>query len=171
MYFPVIPTRDYNTSSSLTSLNWWYIYVPENVKEKEIKVDLLDFNSAMKKVFSTCEINGFPKYRLFVNEKNREAIVEFALAGYPKDNLSISIKPHENSKNQKMLWISGNEAQSTPEEFEMVSGTMKSSKFKFGFLLPKYIDVVSSRYKDGVLSIHLKENIPEDEKEMKIAIL
>lgn len=174
MYFPVTFTaRDCGTSSSLSStFNWWYVYVPEKVKEKEMKVDLLDFTDVMKKVFSTCEINGFPKYRLFVDEKEQKAIVEFALAGYPKEKLSVSVKPYENSKDQKMLWVSGEEVEpNMTEGYEMVSGTMKSSRFKFGVLLPKYMEVVSSKYENGVLQIHLKQNVPEEEKEMKIAIL
>ncbi|MCX8008226.1 MAG: hypothetical protein N3A54_00825 [Patescibacteria group bacterium] len=183
MFFPISITtasttglREYvrENTSLFSSPTYWYLKITEPLFENtsgEVKVDVLGFRDTMKAIFNSFNSMPFPKYRLYVNEATQEAYVDFALAGYFTDDITVTRKPYEGSKDQHMIWVSIKEAD-VPygKGYEHVSSTMKTGKVAFGFVLPKYMEVRSVKYEDGLLKFDLKMNPPEELKEVQLKV-
>jgi len=104
------------------------------------------------------DIKGYPHYNIKKLNDNKW-IIELAIAGFDKDNISIEVK-------DSIMTISG-ELQSTDE---YIYKGISSKKFSKTFTLAEYTEVESAEMKNGILSISLEKNIPEDKKPQKIKI-
>lgn len=174
------------TATSTSYYDYGYGYLPSSYsyliiyKEKEksdnnkneeggVKMSILDFQETMKRMLVSLNNMPFPKYRLLVKEKTEEAIVEFALAGYSKENISISLRDAITESPQ--LFIKIDEVKDAVDDgFEFVAGNLKHSKVSFGFFLPKYMKVTNATFENGLLRIHLKMEIPLERKDVKVEI-
>ncbi|MCX8009475.1 MAG: hypothetical protein N3A54_07350, partial [Patescibacteria group bacterium] len=89
MYIPYSYYYSPSTSPSTTSYYYYFFEIPEEdlSKKSEIKVNVYGFIDIMKNIFNVFNSMSFPKYRLYVNDSKQEAIVEFGLAGYDKEDI------------------------------------------------------------------------------------
>lgn len=104
------------------------------------------------------DVKGYPHYNIKKLNDNKW-IIELAIAGFDKDNINIEVK-------DSIMTISG-ELQSTDE---YIYKGISSKKFSKTFTLAEYTEVKSAEMKNGILSISLEKNIPEDKKPQKIKI-
>lgn len=107
--------------------------------------------------------NNYPPYNL-INVADSLFILEFALAGFDKDEVSITI---ENGQ----LKISGQ--RSEVEEDESVTYLHKgiaARKFSTVFNLPEYMEVEQALFSNGILEVTLEKRIPEEKKPKTIKI-
>ena len=104
------------------------------------------------------DVKGYPHYNIKKLNDNKW-IIELAIAGFDKDNINIEVK-------DSIMTISG-ELQSTDE---YIYKGISSKKFSKTFTLAEYTEVESAEMKNGILSISLEKNIPEDKKPQKIKI-
>ena len=104
------------------------------------------------------DVKGYPHYNIKKLSDNKW-IIELAIAGFDKDNINIEVK-------DSIMTISG-ELQSTDE---YIYKGISSKKFSKTFTLAEYTEVKSAEMKNGILSISLEKNIPEDKKPQKIKI-
>jgi molecular chaperone IbpA len=107
--------------------------------------------------------NNYPPYNL-INVADSLFILEFALAGFDKDEVSITV---ENGQ----LKISGQ--RSEVEEDESVTYLHKgiaARKFSTVFNLPEYMEVEQALFSNGILEITLEKRIPEEKKPKTIEI-
>lgn len=107
--------------------------------------------------------NNYPPYNL-INVADSLFILEFALAGFDKDEVSITV---ENGQ----LKISGQ--RSEVEEDESVTYLHKgiaARKFSTIFNLPEYMEVEQALFSNGILEITLEKRIPEEKKPKTIEI-
>ncbi len=167
----ILPANIPSTLPQVTT-TWYYILTSDSPDEKNKKVngDILSFDEVMKKLLVPINTRNFPKYRLLVKEDdkgNQECIIEFALAGYKKENIDVSLRKDEEVP---QLFVTVSDSERFYDGFVEIDGNMKQSKVVFGFNLPKYMDIVSAKFEDGLLIVKLKMNVPEDKRHIKVVV-
>lgn len=103
----------------------------------------------------------FPFYDI-IKLSDTEYRLNMALAGYAQEDISIVL--HNQS-----LTIEGSVPQPENEINYMYKG-LSLVPFKRTFEVMEYMEVTSASFKDGILSIELLQNVPEDKKPRTIAI-
>ena len=89
-----------------------------------------------------------------------EYLIELAVAGFSKDELNIEFK-------DRTLTVTG-EHKSKGREY--IHRGISTKKFKRTFRLSEHVKVHGADLKDGVLSIDLKYEVPEEMRPRKIEI-
>lgn len=112
------------------------------------------------KVFYTKPTVAYPPYNI-VKIDDDEFVMEFAIAGFSKDEVNISV-------DKGVLHINGEKVDA--EERHYVHKGIAARKFVRAFTLPEYFEVLSAKMQDGILNITLIRNIPEDKKPKTIDI-
>ena len=101
-----------------------------------------------------------------VNQKKGVHGITLALAGFDKEDLDVSVK-------EQTLTIAG-DIQKT--DFSDISNTythrgIAKRNFKKIFALGRNIEVENVVLKNGLLTVHLKENLPKNEQTQQIEIM
>ena len=105
--------------------------------------------------------NEYPPYDIIKEGENNYKI-ELAVAGFKKDELSIQLK-------ENTLTIKG-ETNSKNSDGEYLHKNIARRSFSKGFSLADNIEIGSASFEDGVLSVNLTQNIPEEQKPKEIKI-
>ena len=100
----------------------------------------------------------YPPYN--IKEQDDEGVIEFAVAGYGQDDLTVDVK-------ENTLSIKGSK---DDRDTSYVHKGISSKKFQRSFQLHKHVIVTGAELKDGMLSVKYKREIPEAEKPRKINI-
>jgi len=107
----------------------------------------------------TGDVKGYPHYNIKKLDDNKWSI-ELALAGFSKDDIEIEVK--DNIMNIK--------GELKEENNEFVYKGISSRKFSKSFTLAEFTECESAKMENGILSIILEKNIPEDKKPQKVKI-
>jgi molecular chaperone IbpA len=106
---------------------------------------------------------NYPPYnQIRLNDK--EYILSFALAGFSKDDVSVSLE------NRKLTVRGEKKDPELPEGAEYVYKGIAARKFTDIFTLPEFFEVIGAEFKDGILDIKLEKQIPEDKLPKTIKI-
>ena len=134
------------------------------------------FNSLIDEFFNNSfpttliKQDSYPKYnikRLYA-EKGSEAmydngfVIEMALAGWDKDDLEIYTEEGTLYINSKVQESEDNKAQNIAEDYYYNGITMRS--FSWSMNLPKYAVIKETTFKNGLLSVTVKIEVPEEQK-------
>ena len=106
----------------------------------------------------------YPPYNVVqINED--EYMISIAVAGFGHDNLSVT-------KDKNNLVIEGNHAADTIETSEVnyLHKGISERNFRREFQLADYVEIENAHLELGILSVHLKREIPEEQKPKTIAI-
>jgi molecular chaperone IbpA len=130
----------------------------------ETMLGLLDdpFFNRLNQTVRTTQ-NNYPPYNL-IKVGQDLFILEFALAGFDKEEVSITVENNQ-------LKVSGQ--RSEVEEDESVTFLHKgiaARKFSTVFNLPEYVEVESAIFSNGILEVTLEKHIPEEKKPKTIEI-
>ncbi|MQF98546.1 MAG: Hsp20/alpha crystallin family protein [SAR202 cluster bacterium] len=107
----------------------------------------------------TSQVNSnFPPYNII--QKDKTTLVEVALAGYSKDDLNVVVE-------EGILSIAASGHSEHSEDHVHVHKGIATRKFKRDFKLGEHVEVKSAEFNDGLLTVTLEENIPE-EKQPKV---
>jgi len=108
---------------------------------------------------------NYPPYNIVqVNED--EYTISVAVAGFSLDNLSVT-------KDKKVLVIEGKQNMGELVDEESVNYLHKGiseRSFRREFQLGDHVEIVSANLELGILSVHLKREVPEEAKPKTIAI-
>ena len=107
----------------------------------------------------TGDVKGYPHYNIKKLDDNKWNI-ELALAGFSKDDIEIEVK-------DSIMNIKG---ELKEENNEFVYKGISSRKFSKSFTLAEFTECESAQMENGILSITLEKNIPEDKKPQKVKI-
>ena len=110
---------------------------------------------------------SFPPYDLLrVDDDN--AVLEFALAGYDKETIDITVKPTET--NVRILEVCGGagDDENTEESYEHRG--IARRKFTTRIPLSQYWEVSDAKFENGILSVNLYRNVPEEKKSVSINV-
>jgi molecular chaperone IbpA len=103
--------------------------------------------------------SGFPHYNIR-KETEGKYVIELALAGYKKDEVSVEVKDN-------VLIIEG---KSKEDLSNYVHQGIAKRSFKRQFQLADYVECKSGKLENGMLNVELEYNPPESKKPKKIAI-
>lgn len=105
-------------------------------------------------------VTNYPPYNI-VKINDDKIVMEFAVAGFKKDDVSISTE-------NNVLSIKAEKPET--EEKNYLHRGIAARKFARAFTLPEYFEVESAGFEDGILYVDLIRNIPEEKKPKKITI-
>lgn len=121
------------------------------------------FDSLMRAA-STSNSTNYPPYNV-VKHSDDEFSIELAVAGFGEEEIEIEL---ENS----VLTVSGEK--SAEDQFRegvvFLHQGISSRSFKRSFTLAEHVEVVEASVNNGILSISLERQIPEEKKPKRIAI-
>ena len=110
-------------------------------------------------IVSNTDAKGFPHYNIKkINDGKWQ--IDFALAGFKKDNVDINVKDNT-------LTVTG-EVESDNEDY-LYKG-ISTKKFFKTFSLAEYTEPTDAIMKNGILTITLKQELPEEKKPRSIKI-
>jgi molecular chaperone IbpA len=104
---------------------------------------------------------SYPPYNIIkVNEDKFK--IEVALAGFTLKDITVEVQP------PSTLVIEGNRGEETDREY-MHRG-IGGRAFKQNFALAEYVVVDGASFKDGILTVSLSRELPEEQRTKKITI-
>ena len=107
---------------------------------------------------------NYPPYNIVqINED--EYTISLAVAGFGLDNLSVT-------KYKNFLIVEGKEYQSDSEKIvpNYLHKGISNRDFRREFQLADHVEISNAHLELGILSVHLKREVPEDAKPKTIAI-
>jgi|TARA_R100001463_G_scaffold136117_1_gene200753 molecular chaperone IbpA len=106
------------------------------------------------------DIPNYPPYNIKKIDKDKYQL-EMALAGFSKDDIEVEVK-------ENTLTISVKPSDKKEESF--VHRGIAQRAFKRQWTLIEHLEVKNAHFKDGVLIIDMKLNLPEEKKPRTINI-
>jgi molecular chaperone IbpA len=121
------------------------------------------FNT-LQEVLEKANSEKYPPYNIRAINKDHY-IVEVALAGFDKRALTVEVQ-------EQVLKISGEGINTTlsPSEFDYVHQGIARRDFEHVFPLAEYVEVTEAQFEDGLLTVTLRRELPEEKKEKIITI-
>ena len=121
----------------------------------------LGFNEQVARWQNLNKKSAFPPYNLVKEDEDKQRI-ELAVAGYSKEDIDISVKVD-------LLTIKGYKKEEY-EEGEFIHQGIAGREWKQEFVLGEWISVKEATLKDGLLTIRLEREMPEELKPKIIKI-
>ena len=118
----------------------------------------------LQEILKKANSEKYPPYNIRAITKDHY-IVEVALAGFNKDAITVEVQ-------DQVLKISGEGINTTlsPSEFDYVHQGIARRDFEHVFPLAEYVDVTEAEFSDGMLTVTLRRELPEEKKPKIIAI-
>lgn len=106
---------------------------------------------------------NYPPYNMIRINENRYAI-EVAIAGFKKGEVSIQVEENQ-------LTIEGRQAEIVDgDNFEYIHRGISGRDFLRVFTLADHVEVVGAKQENGILTVELERQVPEEKKPKQIAI-
>jgi molecular chaperone IbpA len=108
---------------------------------------------------------NYPPYNI-VQVNDDEYTISVAVAGFSQENLSVT-------KDKKVLVIEGKQTMGDlvdEEEVKYLHKGISERNFRREFQLADHVEITGAHLELGILSVHLKREIPEEAKPKTIAI-
>lgn len=106
---------------------------------------------------------SYPLYNVLCTGDRNTFIIEVAVAGFTRDQLSV-VKDGTN------IVVSGDMETTKTSDFEFVHQGISRKKFTKNFPVTDNLVVKGVKLENGILAIHLQAVIPESEKPTQFAI-
>jgi molecular chaperone IbpA len=120
----------------------------------------------MMRVNAQQSSTNYPPYDI-VQLNDDEYMISLAVAGFGADNLSVT-------KDKKTLVIEGKHSRDTVENEDATAKYLHKGiserSFRREFTLADHVEIGNAHLELGILSIHLKREVPEEAKPKSIAI-
>ena len=110
---------------------------------------------------SVSKSTGFPPYNITKSKDKYEIVM--ALAGYKKDQLDIRVE-------DRTLIVETINREEEDSEVELLHHGIAQRNFKSSFALGEYVQVKSAKLEDGLLTIKLELELPDEKKPRQITI-
>ena len=110
--------------------------------------------------------NNYPPYNI-VQINDDEYMISLAVAGFGLDNLSVT-------KDKNFLIIEGKHSRETVENDDATAKYLHKGiserSFRREFQLADHVEISNAHLELGILSVHLRREVPEEAKPKTIAI-
>lgn len=156
-----LPTKaqpTYNLSNPSLSLNWGGLL-------PDIQNWAIGFERQWNMLENLRSMSGannlsYPPYNILkVDDNNYE--IHLAVAGFSKKDIEVVLQ-------EQVLTISGNKPDT--EEKHFIHKGIGARNFKHTFALADHVEVKSASFEDGILTISLEREVPEEKKARVIKI-
>jgi molecular chaperone IbpA len=118
------------------------------------------FNMGFRPLVTATSNTTYPPYNV-VKVDDDHLVMEFAVAGFKKDDISVTTE-------KNVLTIKSTNEDASDKEY--LHKGIAARKFTRLFNLPEYFEVETASVDNGILYIDLIRNIPEDKKPKTIKI-
>jgi molecular chaperone IbpA len=108
---------------------------------------------------------NYPPYNIVKHSEDAFAI-ELAVAGFREGDINITLE-------KNVLTIKGEQTLSLDElekDVEYVHRGISARNFDRIFTLADYVEVIGAKAENGILTIELERQVPEEQKPKKVAI-
>ena len=108
---------------------------------------------------------NYPPYNIVKHSEDAFAI-ELAVAGFREGDINITLE-------KNVLTIKGQQTESLDElekEIEYVHRGISARNFDRTFTLADYVEVLGAKAENGILTIELERQVPEEQKPKTVAI-
>lgn len=106
--------------------------------------------------------NNYPPYNVIKHTDDKYTI-ELAVAGFKEGEIDIQLE-------KNILTVKGEQAVSLDDSKEYIHRGISARNFVRQWPLAEHVEVLSAVVEDGILSIELERQVPEEQKPKKIAI-
>ncbi len=107
---------------------------------------------------------NYPPYNLMKVNENRY-VIELAVAGFKQGEVTVEVKENELTIEGKQTPVDYN-----GDSLEWIHHGISGRDFVRVFTLADYVEVISAKQENGILTIELERKIPEEKKPKQIAI-
>ena len=118
----------------------------------------------LQRIHSQQSTNNYPPYNI-VQITEDEYMISIAVAGFGHDNLTVT-------KEKNFLVIEGIHSIDAleTEEVNYLHKGISNRGFRREFKLADHVEILNANLELGILSVHLKREVPEEQKPKTIAI-
>lgn len=120
-----------------------------------------EFDRMFPKTVTATTKPSYPPYNLIEWSPERFSL-EFAVAGFTKEQIDISV--------EKSVLVVKGEQEEEAGEINYLHKGIAARKFVRKFELPEYVEISEAKLENGILSIELVKEIPEEDKPKKIEV-
>ena len=106
--------------------------------------------------------SNYPPHNVIKTGDNTVTI-EMAVAGFDDGEVSISLE-------NNVLTVQGSQLQNEPVNYEYLHRGLSSRDFEQNFRLAEHVEVKDATIKNGILTVLLERDVPEEKKPRSIAI-
>lgn len=122
----------------------------------------IGFDRLFKSIPEFVEANKYPPYNV-IKDSETSTRIEIAVAGFKKSDIKIEVK-------ENVLTVSGAKSTEKEEELDYQYRGLASRGFIRKFKLAEFMEVTGASLEDGILTVKLTQNIPEEAKAKEISI-
>ena len=101
--------------------------------------------------------DSYPPYNLLSNESRDSFTIEMAVAGFKREDLHVTM-------DDRTLIIEGTSSRKSTEDVVELHKGISGKQFKRKFSLVEHLEVENVKYEDGILTIQLQLQIPEEKQ-------
>lgn len=116
----------------------------------------------LMRVSSAQTTSNYPPHNVIKTGENT-VIIEMAVSGFDEGEIHISTE-------NNILTIHGQQFRSEPANYEYLHRGLSSRDFTQNFRLAEHVEVKDATIKNGILTILLERDVPEEKKPRSIAI-
>ena len=106
--------------------------------------------------------SNYPPHNV-IKTGDRTVTIEVAVAGFAEGEIDIAL-------DKRLLTITGARKRDEEESHEYLHRGISSRDFKHTFTLAEHVEVRNASITDGILSVYLEREVPEEAKPKSIAI-
>ncbi len=117
----------------------------------------------LEKAATATKSAGFPPYNISKEGDKYEIVM--ALAGYKRDQLDIKVEDRT-----LIVETIFQEEKDEDSDIEVLHQGIAQRNFRSTFVLGEYVQVKGAKLEDGLLTIHLELELPEEKKPKHITI-
>ena len=107
--------------------------------------------------------DSFPPHNIVYSKENESFQVELALAGYGEDDIKITLQ-------DQVLTIETDDIDTSKCGTEYIHQGIAQRKFRKQFTLGEYLVVEGAEFNNGLLTITINKELPEEKKPQVISI-
>jgi molecular chaperone IbpA len=125
----------------------------------------IGFDSVFNRLLSATanQTTNYPPYNI-IKESDDKYAIELAVAGFRDGEIDVTVE-------NNTLTVSGEKISTQDEETtEYLHRGISARSFLRTFTVGEYVEVVGAEIQDGILTIKLERQVPEEKKPKKIAI-
>ena len=116
----------------------------------------------LQRVMQTQSSSNYPPHNV-IKTGDETVTIEVAVAGFAEGEIDISL-------DKRVLTVAGERKRAEDASYEYLHRGISSRDFRHTFTLAEHVEVKSASIKDGILSVYLEREVPEEAKPKAIAI-
>ena len=116
----------------------------------------------LERVMQVSGTSNYPPHNV-IKTGEETVTIEVAVAGFEEGEIDISV-------DKRVLTITGARKREEQTEHEYLHRGISSRDFRHSFTLAEHVEIKSAVIRNGILSVHLEREVPEEAKPKSIAI-